>query len=279
VSSLVGALRLVILVAPAVTAPAAVDAALAVERARYAFVIGATRSFEEAYPRAVFERRVARQKKEEAVLATVFGVVLTREVLANEYERIETATKAPDQWEAVKKALGNDRRRVEEAFCRPLAVERELRARFALDAGIHAEAHTRARAARSRFLAGGRVDGARTLRLSRRAPPVQRTDTWLEAAKAQVRGPQVLGGAGNPEVVEVDEPVVLEPRAQSVLEAQLRKAGDVSTILSERDRFSVYRLLAETADAWTVEAAVYPKRDFESWLSSRPECAPRENEG
>jgi hypothetical protein len=51
-----------------------------------------------------------------------------------------------------------------------------------------------------------------------------------------------------------------------VLEKELRRAGDVTTILEERDRFSVFRLLAITEEEWTVTAVQFPKRDFEGWF-------------
>jgi hypothetical protein len=90
-----------------------VDGERAVERARYRFVIGATQPFDEVYPRSVFEKKVAREIAEERVLKKVFGVTVTKAVLAAEFDRIEKTTKAPDQWEAIKAALKNDRRRIE----------------------------------------------------------------------------------------------------------------------------------------------------------------------
>lgn len=60
--------------------------------------------------------------------------------------------------------------------------------------------------------------------------------------------------------------VPLHPEAARVLESQLRHAGDVSTVLSEQHRFTVYRLIEATPEAWTVEAAIFAKRDFESWF-------------
>ena len=263
---MVVALGVLILVfgGPSLPPEARIEAARAIERARYAFVLSATSPFDDAYPRQVFEKRVAREMKEERALAAAFGISITPEVLAQEYERIEKDTKAPDQWEAIKKALGNDRRLVEEAFCRPLVVDRELRARFAFDPKLHEESHTRAREARSRFVEGKPVEGARILRLSRHAEVAESTDALLDSAKAKARGPQVLTTEPQP---KADPPVRLDPEARHVLEGQLKRPGDVSTILSERDRFSVYRVLAVTADAWTVEAAVFPKRDFEAWLA------------
>jgi hypothetical protein len=189
---------------------------------------------------------------------------VTPELLAREYERIEKNTKAPDQWAAIQKALGNDRGLVEEAFCRPLAVARELRARFAFDPKLHAETHARAREARARFALGKSVEGGKIVRLSRRAEAATNTDDLLESAKARATGPQVLTAGPQP---KNDSPVVLDPESLHVLETQLKRPGDVSTILSDPERFSVYRVLAVTVDTWTVEAAVFPKQDLDAWLA------------
>jgi hypothetical protein len=127
------AILLFALSASAATAPlsvaARVDAERTVERTRYRFVIDATTPFDEAYPRRVFERKVERELAKERQLRERFGVAITMEMMAAEFDRIERDTRAPGQWIAIKQALGNDRRLVEEAVCRPLVVDRLLRAR------------------------------------------------------------------------------------------------------------------------------------------------------
>src|SRR2546430_1337623 len=54
-------LFLSLLADPQLTVAARVDAERAVERARHQFVIGATKPFDELYPRSFFEARVARE--------------------------------------------------------------------------------------------------------------------------------------------------------------------------------------------------------------------------
>jgi hypothetical protein len=243
---------------------ARVEGERAVERARYTFVLGATRPFDEAYPRPVFEKRVAGELRQERALAKSFGFEVTPELLAREFERVERDTKAPDQWQAVKTALGDDRRFIEEVVCRPLIVDRTLRWRFAFDAATHAAPHAKARAARARWQAGEAVEGARLLTLSRRSAP-ESTDRLLEKARSSASGPRVLS-AEPP--AEEDHPLPLHPDALRVLEEQLGKRGDVSPILSERDRFAVYRLLEVSGETWRVEAVFFPKVDFEAWLAA-----------
>jgi hypothetical protein len=253
-----------VLAAPPLSLAERIEGERAVERARDAFVIGATTPFDEAYPRAVFAKKVEREQAEERVLARRFGMEITPAVLAAEYDRIERETRAPEQWAAIKAALGGSRARVEEVFCRPLVVDRVLRARFAFDPAIHAAEHQQARLAREAFLAGTTPTGAKRLRLSRRGEAAQGTDEMLARARAEAAGPKVLSPVG-PEAKE-DRPLTLDPEMVAVLEKQLKAKGDVTTILEERDRFSVFRLVSASADTWTVEAVVVPKRAFDRWL-------------
>ena len=51
-----------------------------------------------------------------------------------------------------------------------------------------------------------------------------------------------------------------------VLEKELTKPGDVTTILETRDRFEVFRLLAVTDASWKVEAVRVAKLDFDAWF-------------
>ena len=52
----------------------------------------------------------------------------------------------------------------------------------------------------------------------------------------------------------------------AVLEKELKRPGDVTTILEERDGFEVFRLVEVTTQSWRVEAVRFPKLDFDSWL-------------
>ncbi|MDD1632375.1 MAG: hypothetical protein LUP91_09230, partial [Methylococcaceae bacterium] len=220
--------------------PGRLDAARAVERARYAFVIGATQSFDASFPPSVFVERVARERAEELVLQQVFGVTLAPAQLAREFDRIERTTRAPEQWEAIKAALGHDRRRIEDAFCRPALIKRLLQARFAFDPRIHGEAHARARRARALMLQGGTPPGAARMVLGRRVTPDEATGDLLRKAKAEAAVPRVLA---SPDQRATSGPIALHPEAAAALEAQLVRPGDVSNVLSEWDRFTVYRLV------------------------------------
>jgi hypothetical protein len=258
------ALALLFAAAPPLSFAERVDGARAVEQARYGFVLNSTMPFDDVYPRSVFEKKVTREAAEEDVLRREFGMDVTRDLLAAEYDRIEKETRAPDQWEAMKKALGNDRGRIEQIVCRPLLVDRALRARFAFDQKIHADEHQKTRDARNAFLAGKTPAGARQMRLSRRGPQGGGTDEMLAKARANGTGPKLLA-PGDPNSPR-DEPLPVDPEVARVLERDLRAKGDVSTILEERDRFSVFRLVTAGADEWLVDGVRVPKRNFEKWI-------------
>lgn len=241
-----------------------VEGERAVERARYKFVIGATQPFDEAYPRSVFEKKVARELAEERVLKKVFGLTVTPAILAAEFDRIEKTTKAPDQWEAIKAALANDRYRIEEVFCRPLVVERTLRARFAFDQAIHAEPHQRAREARTAFLAGKRPAGSSVIQIAR-ASAGANTAEMLDRAQKESALPRVLSP---PDSGPKGAPQPVDPELAAVLEKELKKTCEVTTILEERDRFSVFRLVEAKPDSWKVEAVTFPKVEFDLWFEN-----------
>jgi len=263
------ALALLLAAAPPLPFSESVDGARAVERARYSFVIGATKPFDEVYPRSVFEKKVKREAAEEKVLLREFGMSVTAELLAAEYDRIEKETRAPDQWAAMKSALGNERQRVEQVVCRPLLVERALRRRYAFDPKIHEKERQKARAAREVFLSGKTPPEAKTLRIARGGASALPADDMLKKAQAESKGTKVLSPGGPPGEPTTEKPVPVDPEMAKVLETELKSKGDVTTILEERDRFSVFRLVAAGADEWLVEGVQVPKKDFDAWMGSR----------
>lgn len=251
---------------------ARVDYERAVERTRYRFVIGNTRPFDEVYPRSIFQKRVDREIAEERVLKNVFGLSVTPKLLDQELDRIEKSTKAPDQWEEIKKTLKNDRRLIEEVFCRPLLVDRALRAKFAFDQKIHASPHQKAREARAAFLEGRQVAGARVVLARRKSGAAPTTEEMLGRAKEEASVPRVLSP---PKEAETSGPVTLDPEVTAVLEKELKRPGDVTTILEERDCFEVFRLIAGTAESWMLDAVRFSKVDFDSWLERQKERSSR----
>ena len=240
-----------------------VEAERAVERARYAFALDASRPFDEVYPRAIFEQRVRQQDARERVLKKVYAVELTEPQLADELLRIERTTRAPEQLEAILKALGGDRNRMLEVVCRPLLVERVLRGRFELDREVHAAEHRKAREARLEMLAGKAPAGARVVSLTSAPEPGGGLDDVLAKAKSETARPRAPQTAQEP---ASDAPAPASLELIAALEKQLKQPGDVTTILEDRRHFQVFRLVERRDGVFKVEAVSIPKRPFDDWM-------------
>jgi hypothetical protein len=102
-------------------------------------------------------------------------------------------------------------------------------------------------------LAGKTVPGAQVVLLDSKSGPAPTTEELLGKAKDEASLPRVLS----------------PPEVAAVLEKELKRPGDVTTILEERDRFEVVRLIAITKESRRVDAVRFPKVDFDSWLKER----------
>jgi hypothetical protein len=242
--------------------PDLASALLAVERARYSFTIGATRPFEEVYTRASFEARARRLEDERRVLRSRFGIEVTAAMEAAECARVDRSTKAPDQWAAIEAALGS-RSAVERFVCGPVLVGRLLRSSFALDAAIHSGPHEEARAARKELLAGGSPKGAKRRELSRptgTGPAISAEKLLADAKAGRVEDRPSANDSrrGGPEPVSA--------ALAAILEKELVRPGDVTRIAEDLDRFSVFRLVRRTDEAWVVDGFEVSKLPFHPWL-------------
>ncbi len=261
-----------LLAAPPLSFAERVEGARAVERARYAFVIGATKPFDEVYPRSVFEKKVERELAEERVLASSSGWRSRPNSSRRSTSGSRRRPARPNSGRRSRRRSAAPAGRSRKSSAGPLLVDRVLRARFAFDQTIHAAEHQKARLAREAFLAGKTPAGTKLLRLSRRGEEAaEGTDEMLARARADATGPKVLSPAG-PEPKE-DRPLALDPEMAKVLEKELKAKGDVTTILEERNRFSVFRLVTPDAGEWLVDAVQIPKRDFDRWLDAAVKTA------
>jgi len=225
---MLGLVLVATLAAPHLDAGQWIEAKQAIERARYAFVIGSAKPpFDEAYPRSFFEKLHAAGRERERVLQHVFAVAITARMLDDELGRIERDTKAPEQWSAMKAAVHDDRQLLEDVICRPLLVDRILRQKFAFDENIQARRHDEARRARIALMKG-RI-------------PASAIDVHID-------------------------PDALEPAAMAALSKELKKSGDVSTILEFHDRFEVYKLIrVEAGKSWRAHLVRISKENFDTW--------------
>jgi N-acetylneuraminic acid mutarotase len=104
-----------------------------IERVYYSHQIGATNPFEEAVPRAVLERRVARLLELSSRVERRNGIRITPAVLRRELERIAVDTKLPDRLLELYEALGSDPVVIAECLARASLVDRLAADMGALD--------------------------------------------------------------------------------------------------------------------------------------------------
>src|SRR6266850_3822251 len=108
----------------------------AIERVYYSYHIGATRTFEEAVPREILERKIHTYLKQSAALQDYWATPITEAMLKAELRRITRNTRFPDRLDRVFTALGRDPNLVIECFVRPVLVDRLARSFFASDQRI-----------------------------------------------------------------------------------------------------------------------------------------------
>ena len=260
----------------------------AIEQVYYKHRLGAKPSFEQIMPRDVLEKLVRQELLKAAALKKVYGVEITPAQIDEEVRRINTTTRAPEVLAELKVALGNDPARFARTLALPVVVERELRGRFDNDDKLHAAQRHKAETVRERLLtekkhnAGleklvcvlksnsiGHVSQATLHRGSR---PVRKplSHTLEEAEVRKHFGPQaqILSAADR----HAEEKLYFEdllPHLQKVLNAQLRRPGDISGVIEMPNRFLLYVATESTSEALTVETLSIPKLDYEQWLAGR----------
>ena len=134
-----------------------VEIQAAIERVHYSYRVGATRTFEEAVPRGVLERKVRKYLKQSAALDRIWNRPVTAEALSRELERIAGSTVFPQRLQQVYNALDNDSFLIQETFARQTLVDRLTRSFFAADRRIHAGPREQAEDIREALI-GGTLD-------------------------------------------------------------------------------------------------------------------------
>jgi hypothetical protein len=95
-----------------------------VERVYYEHRDGVSMPFDQAVTRNVLEAKALAQMNRERELEHAAGIRITPDMLRDEWSRIRSHTRFPDRLVELETALGNDPARIEEAFVRPILVER-----------------------------------------------------------------------------------------------------------------------------------------------------------
>lgn len=280
----------------------------AVERVYYAHRLGQKPPFEQVSPPALIERLVKADRRREAALERVYGVLIDAGQIAAEVQRINATTRAPEMLAEIQAALGNDPERFARTFVRPIVVERQLRDRFENDDALHAPQRRLAEAVRTRMLAADASDfGARLAAMKTAGEgKVQEQVTWdfaprpesevavghpaplptpppeptsskarggVYAIEATVQPAQVLSapGSGRSDRAASFAFADLPPRMQAVLGAQLIAAGSVSAVIEQPAAFQVFLARERSPARLSVAILTIPKRSLDQWLEEQPD--------
>ena len=115
-----------------------------IERVRYSYQLGRTLLFEQAFTPQHFDNLARELEMKSAALELYWNVRVTKQMLDDERNRIESNTRMPERLRRIYFALNNDKERIEGCYVRTLLVDRLARELFAYDPRIHARARTRA---------------------------------------------------------------------------------------------------------------------------------------
>ena len=256
----------------------------AIEQVYYQHRLGTKLPFEQTFPVTLIEQLVNDDLRKESVLQKKYGVEITAGQVAAEVQRIDATTRAPEVLAELKAALGGDSARFARALIRPIVVERLLRERFENDDALHAAQRREAEQARASLLAKKTVNDLSEViwQLTPRpaddksAPATAVSPTKISAqsgaytneATAQIA--QVLSSP----VEEKSKKFYfeeLDPELQKVLQAQLKKTGDVSAVIETPGGFLVFLAKEKTAEILSVASLSISKRSYESWLVEQPD--------
>ena len=225
-----------------------------IEKARYPYVLDRPTSFDDAYPLTLFEGQARTITLKECVLGHRYGISISSKDLDGELNRIDSNTQAPSIWGAMKESLGQDRCLIRQVICRPLLVDRLLRAFFSKDRRIHAAPFAQAEAARERLLRGSPLVG--------------------EGAFSNVRLCVEVGDLLHPEF-SGGEPLPLENTscdgihgivAQQALEA-FQSGARVTPVLEDSERFYVLEKRGSMTHV-RINGYTVSKLDYDEWVYS-----------
>jgi N-acetylneuraminic acid mutarotase len=230
-----------------------VKAQEAIERVYYSHQIGATKSFEQAVPRAVLEGKVRKYLDQTAALQVYWKTSVTDEMLQRELERMAHGTRMPERLLELYKALGNDPFLVKECLARATLVDRLTHNFFAFDSTLHADTRRRAEELHRQLSSGELSPSA---------------DHSYRSVVELVEGEN-----------EIDRPprVHISTADFRTQRAELPKdVGGVSELKEERDGFGFKVVLSETPHEVGVASYVVPKTSWDAWWErARESLQPR----
>lgn len=238
--------------------------------------------FAEECPPSLIEQLVARDLLKERVLAQVYRVEVTEEMLQEEARRIDRSTRDAAKLARIKAALGRDGSGYLPTVVRPIVVERMLRVHFYQDKTLHAAERAKAMAARRQLAEGGKPDGLEELTWqlgSRPEDDASTNQSLLPPAgmplspehfkKSQAQAALTQGGGSRKTEESKHYFDDLGPELGGVLKKHLQKAGDLSPIVESPAGFGIYQVLEITDAHWKVAVLFIPRQAYEDWLASQ----------
>ena len=224
-----------------------VKAQTSIERVYYSHQLGATKTFDEAVPKAVLEAKVHKYLDQTAALNSFWKTAVTDYSLQRELERMAQGTKMPERLLELYAALGNDPFLIKECLARPALVDRLTHNFYAFDPAMHVKARGQAEALHRMLVSG---------ELSPSADHPNRTV-----------GELVVGEAGAvPTPTEQLSQRKLTPDEFQKKRAELpRLPGQVSELSESREAFAFSVILNETTSSVRVASYVVEKTPFDAW--------------
>ena len=255
----------------------------AVERIYHEARLGPKREFEDEFSAEVIQRLVDVDLHKEVVLKNFFGVEVTAQMIAEESQRINQSSQAPETLAKIKVVLGVDGTGFADTVVKPIIVERLLRLKYYQDKTIHAAERASATDKRQHLQAGESVEGMAERVWLLGKPPAEAGKEPNKMATSKIKSSggaytneatvQVAEVIGGPEAVGAPQKDLyfdeLDSELREVLKTQLRKVGDVSSVIETPEGFSIYRAKELTAEQWKVETVFIPRKSYDVWLASQ----------
>ncbi|HYS05284.1 MAG TPA: hypothetical protein VEW47_08835 [Candidatus Dormibacteraeota bacterium] len=221
----------------------------AIERVYYSHQIGATKSFEEAVPRATLERKVRTYLEESTALRSIWRTPITAKMLHAEQERISRHSRLPERLREIRSALGGDSFLFQECYVRAILAERLAHNFFDHDTRIHGDSRRK-----SQDLHDSLSSGRRSVW---EEEPQRSVMEVVPMAHGQPKGP-----GGKPDRLILP---VAEEEFQRLRGRLPSAVGQVSPIAEERERFVMTATLALDARHLTFAAYTVPKMTWADW--------------
>lgn len=229
----------------------------AIERVYYSHQIGTSRSFEDAVPRTLLERKVRTYLKESVALEKFWHTPVTAAMLQGELIRLTQRTRMPERLRELYSALNADPFLIRECFARQILVARLTRNLFAYDQSLHLGSRLAAESLRDGFVRGDLDPWAE-----------QPSRTVVDFVRSDL--PTVRGPCGGTQVSRGREPdeirVELSPDQFATWMARVpTNVGETGPLVEEREKFILRVALTRQPDELRVASFAVPKQGWQDW--------------